>query len=155
MSTSSKEKCSLKGKIKKFDMDLYNKYDVPARRVIKEQLGDLVDDNPDIYAEDMLLKINDYEYKYIELQVCVSWVELKYPHTNPYVYERKGHFSDDTLFIILNKSMSRGLFFGKKYLKKEPKRIKKYSKTFIYEVPWWNVMQFDLEDLTEDLLRIY
>lgn len=148
-------KCQLKGKIKKFDIELYNKYDVPAREKVKNRLGILVEDNPDIYAEDLLLKMNNYEYKYIELQVCVGWVEPKYPYNFPYVYERKGHFSPNTLFVILNKSMTRGLFFGRDCLKKEPKRIKKYSRTYVYQVPWCNVIQFDMDDLTEKLLREY
>jgi hypothetical protein len=44
------------GKIKKFDENLYNKYDIPARELLKEKLGDKIKDNPDIYAEDMLIE---------------------------------------------------------------------------------------------------
>lgn len=149
------KKIQLKGKIKKFDEKLYNKYDIPARVIIKEKLGEIVDDNPDIYAEDLLLNLESCKYKFIELQVCAKWINEKYPHEYPFVFERKGHFSDNTLFIIFNKFMSKGLLFDKESLNKEPKRIKKYSRTFIYDVPWRNVLPFNIEHLDMDLLKSY
>jgi hypothetical protein len=145
----------LKGKIKKFNELLFEKYDIPARKIIKEKFGDLIVDNPDIYAEDMIINIPNYKYKYLELQVCAEWVTNIFPHELPFVYERKGYFSDKTIYIIFNKYMTHGLLFSKKALNKEPKRIKKYSKIFIYEVPWKNVVKFDIESLNLDLLELF
>ena len=145
----------LKGKIKKFNQFLYDRYDQPARKIIKDILGDSVCDNPDIYAEDMVLNLEDCQYKYIELQVCAEWELEKYPHEKPFVYERKGHFSDKTLYIIFNKYMTRGLLFDKNSLDKTPKRIKKYSRFFVYEVPWKHVVQFITESLDKDTFLLY
>jgi hypothetical protein len=145
----------LKGKIKEFNQQLYDKYDQPARIIMKEKLGECVKDNPDIYAEDMLLDLPSCKYKFIELQVCAEWYTEIFPHKNPYVYERKGHFSDKTLFIVLDKTMTKGLLFDKLSLEKKPRRIRKYSKIFVYDVPWRHVVKFDIEMLDKDLLIMY
>lgn len=151
----NKKYIKLRGKNKKFDEKLYLKYDQPARQIIKEKLGEIIKDNPDIYAEDLILNDEKCSYKYIELQVCANWIQENYPYNYPFVYERKGHFSDDTLFIIFNRNMTKGLIFDKKSLNKEPKRIKKYSKTFIYDVPWRRVLQFYIKHFDIDMLRSY
>jgi hypothetical protein len=144
----------LKGKIKKFNQKLYNKYDTPARELMKEKLGNIVSDNPDIYAEDMLL--NHHKYKFIELQVCADWIEAaKYPYPEPFVFERKGHFSDDTLYIIFDRHFYNGLLFDKKSLEPEPVRTKKYSRYYIYPVQWKNVLRFTVDDLNIDLIDLY
>src|SRR5438132_1694419 len=97
------------GKIKKFSHKLYEKYDIPARRIIKERLGEQVADNPNIYDQDMILNMPNCKYKYLELQVCTKWTGDKYPYDKPFVYARKKLFSDDTLFLILNRHMTSGL----------------------------------------------
>ena len=145
----------LKGKIKKFDQKLYDKYDIPARDIIKKRLGNLVRDNPDIYAEDLILEDKECRYKFIELQVCAGWINDKYPHRLPFVYERKGHFSKDTLYIILNRNMTQGLLFDKESLNTTPVRIKKYSRTFIYQVPWRNVLPFCIDNFDIDVIKCY
>src|ERR1700744_4574759 len=76
------------GKNKKFSQQLYEKYDLPARELIKSKLGDKVKDNPDIYAEDMIIVDPECKYKYIELQVCTDWIGETYPYKYPFVYER-------------------------------------------------------------------
>lgn len=155
-STQSNVKYKMTGKLKKFDEVLYNKYDIPARNKIKQKLGNFVDDNPDIYAEDMILNIENCEYKYIELQVCTNWVEEKYPYSYPYVYERKAHFSPKTLFIILNRSMTRGLMFGIDFLRKNPRRLKKHSRFFVYDaISWWNICQFNVHDFSDRTIKLY
>jgi hypothetical protein len=145
----------LKGKIKKFDQELYDKYDQPARAIMKEKFGDLIKDNPEIYDEDMILDIPGSKYKYVELQVCAEWITDIYPHKTPFVFERKGHFSDKTLYIIFNKYMTKGLLFAKTSLEKKPRRYRKYSKIFVYDVPWRHVVTFDLESLNMDLLELF
>ena len=76
------------------------KYDVPARKIIKEKLGENVEDNPDIYHEDMLLNIPECKYNYLELQVCTKWISDKYPYRNPFVLcKKKIIFSE---YIIFN-----------------------------------------------------
>ena len=144
------------GKNKKFDIDLYNKYDIPARNIVKECLNEYVEDNPDIYAEDMILKIPEYKYKYLELQVCTTWLDnSEYPHKNPYIYERKKFFSEDTLFVIFNKSMTKLLLFNKKAIFDKPKRRKKYSRQYIYEIHWHKVLPMHTDELDYDMLLSY
>jgi hypothetical protein len=145
---------ALKGKNKKFDQVLYDKYDIPARDIVKSKLGVNVKDNPDIYAEDLVIDDPICKYKFIELQVCANWID-KYPYDEPFVYERKGHFSDDTLFIIFDKNMNRGLLFDKISLKEKPNRIKKYSRTFVYQIPWLRIMPFFVNNLDMDMIYSY
>ena len=150
-----KQKDIFIGKIKKFNPILYDKYDTPARDKIKEKLNGYVQDNPDIYKEDMILNIPSCKYKYLELQVCTHWITDKYPYPNAYVYARKKLFSDDTLFLILDKHMTNALLFDKKSLLSEPKRLRKYSRIYIYEVPWHRIMMISIDDLDIDILKMY
>jgi hypothetical protein len=143
------------GKIKKFNPILYEKYDVPARNKIKEKLLNYVQDNPDIYEQDMILNIPKCKYKYLELQVCTKWVNDKYPYEKPFVYARKKLFSEDTLFLILDKHMTTGLLFDQKSLLSEPKRLKKYSRYFVFEVPWYRVLMLDLSELSVEVIQMY
>jgi len=145
---------NLKGQIKKFDQKLYDRYDIPARDILKEKLGDKIIDNPDIYAEDMIINDPECKYKFLEIQVCAEWRD-KYPHNEPFVYERKGHFNDLTLFILFNREMTEGYFFDKLSLNKEPIRRKKYSRYFIYTVPWTRVCRFITKDLTMDDIYLF
>lgn len=144
----------LKGKIKKFDQKLYDLYDVPSREILKEKLGSCVSDNPDIYAEDMILNLENCKYKFIELQVCATWLNL-YPHQQLYVYERKAKFSENTLFILFDKHFKKGYLFDRSSLIDKPERIKKYSKTFIYYIKWYKTLFFKIEDLNCDLIKKY
>lgn len=147
---------TLVGKHSAFNQELFNKYDIPARDKIKSVLADFVKDNPDIYQQDLVITDETYKYKYIELQVCVSWIGENFPYDNPYVYERKGRYDEDTLFITLNKSLTRGLIFDAKSFKNiKPKRLKKYSREFIYIIPWCQVMPIIIDTLTPDTIKLY
>ena len=136
------------GKIKKFDENLYNKYDIPARDILKSKLGDKIKDNPDIYAEDMIIDDIDCKYKFLEIQACADWIGEKYPHNKPFVFERKGHFDDKTLFILFDKHLTKALLFAKTSLEKIPVRTKKYSRYYKYEVPWNKVITVHMENFS-------
>jgi len=152
---SNKSKEKPVGKIKKFDPILYEKYDIPARNIVKEKLGTHVQDNPDIYEQDMILDIPGCKYKYLELQVCTKWVGDKYPYDKPFVYARKKLFSEDTLFLIFDKHMTCGLLFDKKSLLPKPRRLKKYSRSFVFEVPWHRVLSIDLDEFDIEVIKVY
>jgi hypothetical protein len=154
-SNKSEIKKVIIGKIKKFDQRLYDRYDTPARKIMYERLGEHVKDNPNIYGEDMLLDIPGCKYKYLELQVCVKWTEERYPYYRPFVYARKKLFSDDTLFLVLNKEMTDGLLFDKNSLYDEPRRVKKYSRSFVYEVPWHRVLRVNMEEFGIETIKLY
>lgn len=143
------------GKIKKFDQKLYDKYDIPARIKLKQLLPGYVFDNDDIYGEDMKLNIPGCKYKFLELQVCVKWISDKFPYERPFVYSRKAGFSDDTLFLILDKHMTCGLIFDKKSIYEKPRRLKKYSRYFVYEVPWNRVLPVNFDDFDFNTVCLY
>ncbi len=145
----------MKGTIKKFDKKLFDKYDTPAREIIKNKIGIEIIDNPDIYGADMIIQIPKCKYEYLELQVCATWTEDRYPHVNPYVYERKGHFSEKTLYLIFNKAMTRALLFDKKSLMPNPRRVQKYSRSYVYDVYWHRVFPVEIEDFDSAILLSY
>ena len=149
---------SLQGKHSVFNQKLYEKYDIPARDIIKQKLGDFVKDNQDIYEQDLIITDNDYKYKYIELQVCTKWVSDKYPFDNVYVYERKYRYDSSTLFITLDRFMTRGFIFDASSFHHDnikPRRLKKYSREFVYDIPWNRILPFMMDDLSPELLNMY
>lgn len=147
---------NLKGKRKIFSQELFDKYDLPAREVIKNALKEFVADNTDIYMQDLIITDPEFKYKYIELQVCADWIGVNYPHDSVYVYERKHRYGDDTLFITLNKCMSKGFIFDAKSFKDlKPRRIKKYGREFVYDIPWNRIMPFIVSNLNIDLIKMY
>ncbi len=143
------------GKIKKFDEKLYNKYDIPARELLKLKLGNKIKDNPDIYGEDMIIEDEDCKYKYLELQVCAEWIGDRYPFEKPFVFERKGHFDNKTLFILFDKHMTKALLFEKTSLEEIPIRTKKYSRYFKYEVPWSKVTTIYMNNFNMDDIYLF
>lgn len=145
----------MQGKHKKFDKKLFSKYDIPARETIKKCLGDFVCDNPDQFGADLLINSENCKYKYLELQVCSNWFTDNFPYVKPFVYARKAIYDKQTLFIITDKNFVRGLLFDRKSLDKEPKRLKKYSREFIYEVPWHRVLRFYLKYFDKDDVEEY
>ena len=147
---------NLQGKHKAFDQRLYDKYDVPARDKIKATLCDFVIDNPDIYKQDLIITDVNCKYKYIELQVCSSWIGDKYPHDKVFIYERKSVYGEDTLFLTLNYDLSKGYIFSAKCLKDiKPRRIKKYGREFVYDIPWNKIMPVLIDELTAETIKMY
>lgn len=150
-----KETSDLKGKRRIFDQGLLEKFDVPARAIIKEKLGDFVIDNPDEYQQDLIITDKKCKYKYIEVQVVSQWKKA-YPYPTLYLYERKAKYNDDTLFITLNNQFNMGYIFDRASIKNiKPRRLKKYHREFVYDVPWYRVIPFDIESLTTDMIYIY
>jgi len=143
------------GKIKKFDQKLYDRYDIPARDILKQKLGDKIKNNPDIYGEDMIFDDPECKFKYLEIQVCAEWIGDKYPHEKPFVFERKGHFDDKTLFILFDKHMKKGFLFEKTALEEKPVRTKKYSRFFKYQVPWSRIVSFYTEHFSMEDIYIF
>ncbi len=146
-----------KGLHKRFDEQLYNKYDLPARIAIKQALGDdYVKDNPDKFGQDLIIMSKTARFQFLELQVCCKWTESKYPYDTVFVYARKAFYDDDTLFITLSKDLTEGYIFDAASFKKmKPRRVKKYSREFVYDVPWHNALHFYTELLDKDILESY
>ena len=139
------------GKVMKFNKKMHDKYDIPAREKIKSIIGEFIIDNPDKFGQDMMIKLNNCKYRYLELQVCTTWINKKYPHDFMYIYARKAKYNSDTLFLTLNKKLEYGYFFDNTNINhNKPKRIKKYSRQFIYNIPWTDVI-FVTIDILDDL----
>jgi len=145
----------LQGKHHAFDQSLFEKYDIPARDKIKNVLGDFVRDNPDIYKQDLIITDENYKYKYLELQVCCNWID-EYPYEQVYIFERKNCYDENTIFLTLNKNMTKGFIFDATSFKNtKPRRLKKYSREFVYNVPWHRVMPICIDKLTPENFKLY
>lgn len=143
------------GKIKQFDQNLSDKFDIRSRDIVKECLKDLVDDNPDIYGEDLIVRSKDIPYGYIELQVYGKWDSNNFPYNQPFIYERKMKFCENTLFICFNKSFDEIIIFSRKHVNPKKYRVKKFSREYICYVPWTSVIRVKIEELNLKLIRIY
>lgn len=144
------------GKHPKFNQQLFNKYDIPARKKIKDQLGDFVEENPDIYKQDFVITDPTCKYKFIEVQVCPSWKNGIYPYKRPFIHARKSVYGDDTLFITLNYEMDQVFMFcSKSAINCKPRRMKKWSREYVYDVEWCQTIKTILKNITPDLIEIY
>ena len=143
------------GKQTKFSEKLFKMYDIPARDVIKEILGDFVKDHPNKYEQDLIITSPTCKYKYMELQVCANWY-IEYPYDTVFVYARKSRYGSDTLFLTLNKTLTKCFIFDADSLNGvKPRRIKKYSREFVYDIPWHRVMQLRVDDLDKETIEFY
>jgi hypothetical protein len=142
------------GKIHKFDNKLFEKYDIPARNKIKECLKEYICDNPDRYGADMIINSDkNIKYKYLEIQVCTRWIDDKFPFEKLYIWERKKKYNNDTLFITLNKDLSMGYLFDlSKVDKDNPRRLKKYSREYVYDISWNQAMLIYTNSLTSNII---
>lgn len=146
----------MKGKKSKFSNKLFEKYDPPAREKIKSILLNNVYENEDIYGPDLIFSnVANIKYKYLELQVCSTWSESKYPYDKLWIYERKGRYDMDTLLMTLNNNMTHCYIFdlGKLDREKDIRRLKKYSREYVYEIQWNQTILIPLEHLEMDILR--
>jgi len=147
---------NLKGKHRAFNQEMFNKYDIPARKIVKEKLGEFVIDNPDEFKQDLVITDENCKYKYIEIQVCINWINDKYPYDKVYLHERKSCYGEDTLFITLNKDMTRAQIFSSKGLgDMNLRRIKKYSREYVYDIPWHRVLPVLIDELDTSVINLY
>jgi len=145
----------LKGKHKHFNKKLYDKYDITARKIIKEKLGDYVIDNSDPYKQDFILP-NNKKYKYLEIQVCSTWEKSQFPYSRIFIYERKSLYGADTLYLTLNKLMTKGYLFDRNSINNvKPRRLKKWSREFVYDIPWGRVLLLFISDLSKKDIEMY
>ena len=146
----------LQGKHKAFDQCLFEKYDLPAREIIKNALKDFIDDNPNIYEQDFIINDPEFKYKFIEIQVCINWKQDTYPYEKVFIYERKYHYGEDTLFITLNKNITKGFIFeAKSFKNSKPRRLKKYSREFVYDIPWNLIMPINIDDFNKETIKLF
>ena len=146
----------IKSQRSKFSIKLFEKYDIPARQKLKETLGEFIEENPDPYKQDFIIKSPDCKYKYLEVQVCASWINEKYPMDTVWVYARKSIYPSDTLFITLSKNLKHGFIFDADSFKNiNPRRLKKYSRELVYDVPWGRLMKVSMDTLDKETIELY
>ena len=103
----------------------------------------------------MVIKHPECRYNFLELQVCSKWTS-KFPYPRVYVFARKYKYGLDTLFITFNCDLTKGYIFDANSFKNvTPRRVKKYSREFVYDIPWKNIMSFDSENLDIDTILSY
>ena len=140
----------------KFNEYLHNKYDLPARDKLKDALHDFIYENPDPYKQDFIINSDTCKYKYIEVQVCSKWINEIYPMDTVWIYARKSVYDSDTLFITLSKNLKYGFIFDANSLEGvKPRRLKKYSREFVYDIPWYRIMKVAIETLDKETVELY
>jgi hypothetical protein len=149
-------KYEFRGRKSFFNEDLFNKYDEKARDVVKETLGDFVADHPNPLCPDLVFTTPNFKYDYLELQVCTQWIYDKFPYDNVYIYERKIKYGPKCLFLVLNKLMTQGYLFHLKGLENaEPRRIKKYSRDFVFDIPWKQCLKVSIKYLDTLTIELF
>lgn len=150
------KKSNIIGKQKIFDVKLFQKYDEPARKRIKEILKDFISDNPDKLKQDLIIHSEKSKYKYLELQVCANWIYEEFPHPYPYIFARKAAYEPDTLFLLLNKIMNKGYLFDIKVVVNDQGcRLKKFSRQFIFQIPWNRAMLVHTDKLDKETIELF
>lgn len=140
---------NVKGQIRCFNEKLLKRYDEPIRNKLKNILGDFILDNPDIYQQDFIINSDECRFKYLEVQICAKWIN-DYPYDNLTVYARKLKYDKDTLFLTVSKTLHEGYLFSYESIEKNnPKRVKKYSREFVYNVPWNKALKVYIDNLDE------
>ena len=140
----------VEGFVKKFDKNLLDKFDEPARNKLKQVLGEILIDNPNVYGADFLINKETCisKYKYLEVQVCSQWVGDIYPYKNLYIYARKFTYDNDTLFITLDRELTEGYLFDLATIREnKPRRFKKYSREFVYDIPWHRAVHVYMDNV--------
>ena len=139
--------------IKKFDQDLHDKYDPPARRAVSAWLnmkrGVVVKDNPDIYGTDLIVYKNDVIVGYAEVEVRV-WTPYC-PFSTIHVPVRKKHMLEvpNTLFFALTHDMRYAYWIlGSKALEFPKIELKDNTKhEAYYDVPKKLFKYVDLDEM--------
>lgn len=143
------QKTKFLGVHKYFDEKLHQKYDIPARKKVLKVFGSAVKENPETYEQDFII-LEGKKYKYLEVQVCSTWTNKFYPHKNITIYERKGKYGNDTLFLTLSKNLTHGYLFDLEGINRnKPRRQKKYSREFVYDIPWRNAIRIEMSRIDE------
>jgi len=99
---------------KRFDRELFQKYDQLAREVTTSYLNSLgyaVVEHPDRYAQDLIANKDGNEFC-VECEVKLVWEGEEFPYPNVQLPERKNKFFNvDTQFFIWNKPLAYAMTF--------------------------------------------
>ena len=138
--------------IKRFNQDLFNQNDAPARKIVARSFlwlwGITLVNNPDKYGVDLVAFKDGKVQGFVEFEVKHNWVGHRFPFRTAYFPARKarifehqkrfGH-SLPVIFVMFNQDMTSFLWFrgddvmnGERVLKKT--KLTDWAEEFI-EVP--------------------
>lgn len=127
---------------KRFDRDLFQKYDQLARDVTTKYLQSIgyeVTEHPDRYAQDLIAYGTDKDFC-VECEVKLVWEVSEFPYPNVQLPERKKKFfSVPTQFFIWNKPLEHAMtFWSHDVATLEPVEVPNkyvYAGEYFYQVP--------------------
>jgi hypothetical protein len=127
---------------KRFDRDLFQKYDQLARDVTTKYLQSIgyeVTEHPDRYAQDLIAYSTNKDFC-VECEVKLVWEVSEFPYPNVQLPERKKKFfSVPTQFFIWNKPLEHAMtFWSHDVATLEPVEVPNkyvYSGEYFYQVP--------------------
>lgn len=135
---------------KRFDRELFEKYDKAARKVTTEFLkgkGYSVIEHPDRYAQDLIayMPLDDYEFN-VECEVKRVWKTDNFPYDSVQLPQRKQKFFDGgTQFFIWNEPMTHAATFWDYDIKDletvEVPNKYMYKDEYFYQIPL-NLVEF-------------
>lgn len=127
---------------KRFDRELFQKYDQLARDVTTKYLQSIgyeVTEHPDRYAQD-LIAYGTYKDFCVECEVKLVWEVSEFPYPNVQLPERKKKFFNvPTQFFIWNKPLEHAMtFWSYDVATLEPVEVPNkyvYAGEYFYQVP--------------------
>lgn len=127
---------------KRFDRDLFQKYDQLARDVTTKYLQSIgyeVTEHPDRYAQDLIARSEDKDFC-VECEVKLVWEVSEFPYPNVQLPERKKKFFHvPTQFFIWNKPLEYAMtFWSYDVATLEPVEVPNkyvYAGEYFYQVP--------------------
>ena len=135
---------------KRFDRELFDKCDDPARQATAdylESIGLEVRDHPNRYAQDLIASDDTQEFL-VECEVKRVWTTHDFPYDTVQLPERKSKFFDQsTQFFIWNKDFVTAMTFWSDDIKDltpvEVPNKYMYKDEYFFQVPMELVEQVD------------
>ena len=129
---------------KRFDKDLYEKYDQLAKEAttnLLTNLGYSVEDHPARYAQDLVVYSTAGDIAYLaECEVKLVWKGDTFPYDSVQLPQRKSKFFEDlTRFFIWNNELTQAMtFYSSEIAMLDPVEVpNKYvhSGEYFYQIP--------------------
>ena len=137
---------------KRFDKELYQKYDSLAKQATKQFLnetGCTVNPHPNRYAQDLVVKSDTDEFC-AECEVKLVWKADQFPYDTVQLPKRKSKFFDQlTQFFIWNHDLTRAAtFWSNEISDLEPVEVPNkyvYKGEYFYQIPLERVTFVELQ----------
>ena len=138
---------------KRFDKDLFEKYDKIGRDAAKayyRNLGNTIDDNTNKYGPDLIISVSGSFLAYVECEVKRKWTEPAFPSDIVRFPERKAKYltGEKIYFFMTSADGSRALIVDGNQLKADS--LKEFKNSFVphgelfYHVTLDNVIFVDV-----------